>query len=119
MLGRFFPVPGDQAQSPRTYFGGIDVLTSGPTQIYFDSFGNVHVFSGGNHWLVECKADTLDAVGHPQCTSIEPHPLQGVPHLNVVMKKCPDGVVNERGIMIDGDHPDSKKSDYVVEDLPS
>lgn len=113
--GRFFPVPGEGSGSPRTYFGGIDVHTAGPTQIYIDTFGNVNIFSGGNHWKIQAKVDTLDAIGHPGCTSIEHHPLQGVPHLNAFFKSCPENPGQESGIMIDGDRPDATPSDYLVE----
>lgn len=107
---RILAVPGDS--EGRTYNAGVDVV-AGPVKVVVLSDGRVHVLVGGRHVEVEAKVCTLDAPGHGGNTSDEPHPLQGVPHMNITL---PAGAAIEgaTGLLVDGDEA-GEAARYVVE----
>jgi hypothetical protein len=105
---------GDPEDASRQYVSGAD-FKIGDVKIVVGVDGKVHIIVGpaikpDYHWVIEMKVDTLDAPGHPGCTTLEPHPLQGVAHLNVTLPIFPTQRLAESGIRSDGpksnDHPE-------------
>jgi len=97
--------------SGRQYNIGVDVKIPGPSWI---------VCYGGKTWIhfgerrieIEQKFCTLDAPGHFGNTTDEPHPLQGVEHMNLTSEPIPGDAEHGRGLAVDGDVRPA--SDYLV-----
>lgn len=96
----------------KTLISGVDVH-AGPVHLYLGPDAKAHIFYDGNHLVLELKACTLDKPGHYGCTSEEPHPLQGVTHLNLTMPQHDDIPADAVGLMIDGDE-DADPKRYEV-----
>lgn len=107
VLGRLVEVPGDPPGSGRTYREGLDLYLGDRFQVYIACDGKVRVFCDGQYeFEVEVKCDTLDAPGHPGCTTEEPHPLMGVPHINLTIPMAPADHEAAGGLLADGEPGD-------------
>ena len=95
------------------YISGFDVIV-GDLKVVVESDGTVAFLLPDYHFIAEIKCDTIDAPGHPGSTSDEPHPLQGVPHCNIVMPIRPAHRLGESGIWVDGAKSALYPGDYVV-----
>lgn len=118
ILGRCTPIGwtpegGDPADTSRQYFSGVDVVL-GDARIVVGCDGKTHVILPDYHITIVAKVDTLDAPGHPGCTSEEPHPLMGIPHVNVTMPIAPNHRLGESGVIVDGPDANHRPEDYVV-----
>lgn len=85
----------------QTCFSGVDIHVSTPAHIYLDTRGVLHVFADGQHLAIELKVCTLDAPGHGGHSTNEPHPLQGVPHINIDLSRL-DLPADATGLVVDG-----------------
>jgi hypothetical protein len=118
VLGRLTPVGwtpegGDPEDADRQYFSWIHVVL-GDVQVIVGEDGTTHVITPTDHVRVESKVDTIDAPGHPGSTRDGPHPLQGVPHLNVRTVRMPPYRVGESGIWVDGPTAAKNPEAYLV-----
>jgi hypothetical protein len=110
--------PPDADSAPQ-YCAGAEVHV-GDVRVIVGDDGRTHVILGPDparpeyHVTIEAKVDTLDAPGHPGSTSDDPHPLRGVPHLNVAMPIFPQKRYGESGVWPDGPSSADHPADYVV-----
>lgn len=117
ILGRLVEVPGDPEGSGRTYREGLDLLVGDRFEVYITCNGRVNLWIDGQwQFSVAIKCDTIDAPGHPGSTSDDPHPLQGVPHINLTVPNRPAELpADVGGFIVDGDREGATPADYLVD----
>ena len=106
IVTRFFKVPTDPPGHERAFIGGLDVNVNG---VYVGVAiegtppkAMLHVIHGDWHLATEIKVCTLDAPGHKGKLFDDFHPLMGVEHMNVDIKRWPERE-GRKGLVVDGD----------------
>lgn len=110
ILPRIAAVPNHEG---KTCFGGVDVVLEDKWTIYIAPDGHIYVTSENHQVKIQVKQCSLDAPGHNGKTQDDPHPLMGVPHMNIYITHLGDVTTPITGLMFDNS-PDAETK-YAVE----